>query len=302
MATYVSTHIDEAFSNAFVKHLYDNQAFIPGVTYTDAAEYGFAKEGAGVFHFIAEGDTATGDPETVGSAYTMEDNTDSDIPLYLNNQYSEQVKIPVAAEMATARAEALNKMEQLARKTAQRRGRSALACLLNEAKTAPAPLTTTYATPAAATIKETICDDKAKLSKVNRDADCILVSPAVYAKILSQFGKEFGVPQNEVAAMTGTVNAWLGVNITECRALGAGAALKYINHAGTATTFSAANLAKVNYIMYNHNDFAIMDLMNDQRIFDSERGPWKLCTTDLVSGFRVLRPNCILTNITSAFA
>lgn len=296
--TYVNATVDTKYGSRFLRSLYENTFLYPNSTYTNMADDGGIVGGAGVFKFYKTVRSDTNAPEKVGADYNRRDYENSEVTIVLNNQVSESTKIPRATVAATAAAVTDKQLDDNARQTQVRQGRSAIACLYTEGTKA-----TLSATLTKDTIKDELLAGQANIiSSLGATPDTLLVSPEKYAVILGSFSKEMSPSYIDQVNQYGLIKNWLGMNIFPCAALSSKINLPYSyydhNSSDTLTTVTAANLQKVEYIMYNHDVFAMMELLAGIDVMKDPDSPSNLLNSDLVFGLTVLYPDLVRVAVT----
>jgi hypothetical protein len=298
--TYVSATVDTKYGSRFLQSLYENNFLYPNATFTNMADEGGIVGGAGVFKFYKTTRSTSNAPEKVGADYTRRDFANSEVTITLNNQLSESVKVPRATVAATSAPVLDKQLDDNARQMQVRQGRAAIACLYTEG---------TKKTLSAALTKDNIKDELLAgqadiMASLGAAPDVCLVSPEKYATILGSFSKEMSPTFIDQVNQYGRVNNWLGMNILPCAALSPKINLPYSyfdhNSSDTAKQVTAANLSKVEYIMYNHNTFALMELLSGIDTMKDPDSPSYLLNCDMVIGLSVLYPELVRVAVSSA--
>jgi hypothetical protein len=298
--TYVSATVDTKYGSRFLQSLYENNFLYPGATFNNMADEGGIVGNAGVFKFYKTVRSDTNAPEKVGDKYNYRKYQNREVTIALNNQISEATEIPRATIAATGANITDKQIDDNARQVRARQGRAAIACLYTEGtqKTLSAALTKDN-------IKDELLAGQADITSSFGDMpDTLLVSPEMYAKILGSFSKEMSPTFLDQVNQYGRVNNWLGMNVLPCTALSPKINLDYSyfdhNSSDTLKTVSSANLQKIEYIMYNHNTFALMELLSEVDAVKDPYGPNNLLNSNLVIGLAVLYPELVRVAISSA--
>lgn len=283
---YGSIHVDEKYSATFAPNLYKNSWIVDGVTTTSR----YTEKAGQIFvHKLTRG-TVT--PVAPGGDFTHAAQADTLIQIALNNEFmvskklynvaTENIAAPVADEtLATATADVREGREQ-----------SGLACLITEG-TASSDTTTLTSS----NLKEKILAERAALSKAGGNANILLVSPEVYALLLANFGAEFTPVANDRVVNDGAVGRWYGFTVFECNGLSSSTAIKYRDYTGTEQSVTAANLAKVDFILYNSEAFAVVDNLQAYRFKDAIDFTGSYAQVDVNTGFRLT--NSVLARVKS---
>lgn len=281
---YGSLNVDERYSAILEPNLYFNAWMVPGKTYTDHYMVGPA---GGIFVHKLKSTAAT--VGTPGRDFTDEATQDELIPILLNNNYQKSKKIYGVQSNAVSFAVA---EAQLANATSEVRegvGQSGLACLITEGT---ASATTTAIT--AANVKAEIIKERAALSKAKGSGNVILCSPDFYASVLEAAGTQFVPGWNEQVNASGNVGRWLGFTFIEANGLSEGTNKPtYYNHAGTKVEVTTANLALVDFIMYDYMAFSAVANLEAMRLRDSENFVGTKAQVEMNYGFRVTNAGAV---------
>lgn len=283
--SYGNMHVDERYAGIIEPNLYIGTPLVPNVSYTDKFQIGPA--GQIFVHKLT--DSTTGRLTASGSDLpTGADSGDSLIAIALNNCFQANEKIYQVASDAVEIELANERLANAVRVVRKIREQSALACLITEGT---ASSETTALT--ASNIKKYLLAERTTLSSAGATPDVVLCSPAVYSLILESAGTQFTPEVNDRMVNDGRVGSWLGFTFLECTAMATGADIKYYNYSGTLTTVAAATLAKVDFIMYNHEAFSVIDNADAMRIVDSEAFVGALAQVEINTGFRVTTSACV---------
>lgn len=276
------TNVDEVYSKIVEPVLYTNAWLVPGVTCTDKYT---EKAGGTYVHKIVSGGKKA--PTAPGQDFTNVDAADTLIPILYNNAYNYSKKIYNAQVSAVGYAIAEEHLRDNVEATRESAQASALACLYTEGTALAA---TTAAT--ADNVKELILTARKEISKKKGTANVVLCSPDFYATVLMAAGKEFTPETNERIVTTGQVGRWMGMTFFEVNDFSNGDAV-YRDSTGTAKTVSSANLALVDFIMYDARVLSYVQMLNMMRLKDSEQFNGVLAQTELVAGFKVTTAECV---------
>ena len=281
---YGNQNVDERYSRLIEPNLFTNTPLVPGVTYSD--KYTIGPAGGIYVHKL---NNSTGRRTTPGNDFPeATDSGDTLIQIVLNNCFQANEKIYNVAAAAVDIALANERMSNAVSVVRNLRGRSALACLATEGVASEKTNTLT-----ASNIKNAILAERTALSETGVTGDVVQCSPTVYSLILEAAGEQFTPNANERMNSTGKVGAWLGFTFVENTDMAAGVDLSYRNAAGEETTLAAADLAKIDFIMYNHEFFSIIDNINMARIKDSEKFNGCLAQIEQNTGFKVTTDKCV---------
>lgn len=277
-----SVNVDETYAKIAEKNLYTNTWLVPGATCTDK----YTEKAGGVYvHKLVS--TGKKKPVAPGSRFTDTAAEDNLIQILYNNAYHDSKELyntTLEAVNFDLAAETLNDIVECIRESAQS---SALACLITEGT---ALGDTTAATGENA--KELILAARQTISEKKGTANVVLCSPAFYTKVMLAAGKEFTPETNERIVSSGKVGRWLGMTFYEVNDFSNGEA-EYRDNSNTTKTITSANLALVDFIMYDGRVLSYIPLLNMMRLKDSEHFNGVLAQAEMVAGFKVTTPACV---------
>lgn len=283
---YNSLHVDEKYKSIILPNLFYKTFLIPGVTYQDIMS---ENNGAWYWHKLTSSGAAA--PGTPGRDFTDEAAADTLVQCIFNNNFQKSKKIYGVQAAAVQMPVAEEHLALAVNEVAEGKNLSALACLISEGTAASA---TTEIT--ASTVSGDIVAVRKEIVKAKGTADVVLCSPDFFATILEAAGSKFLPVTNEkiiAAAGGGQIGSWLGMLWIECNGLSSTSNISYYSHAGTKVNVTAANLANVDFIMYDHNAFGCGDNFNIARLVDSENFAGTKAQTEDNVGFRVLESACV---------
>lgn len=281
---YGTLHVDEKYSAILEPNLFFESVFVPGVTFTD--QY---SEGPGGAIFVHKLSTTAVEPGAPGRDFTDEAAKDDLIQITLNNNFQKSKKIYGVQAAAVSFALANEKLALATQEVKEGWMQAGNACLVTEG-------TTSENTAAITSAKAALIAERTAISKKKGKADVVLCSPEFFGKLLEEAGDKFTPVLNDKVAATGTIGKYLGFTIIEDNGLSAASA-KYINHAGTTKT---ATFAGVDFIMYNHKAFSIVNNLEAMRIVDSENFVGSKAQTEMNSGYRVTNADLVRVRSTKA--
>ena len=125
----------------------------------------------------------------------------------------------------------------------------------------------------AANFKAQVLAERKAMVKAKANPTIVLCSPDFFATMLEFAGEKYTPTSNEMllaAAAGGQVGSFMGFTWIEVNGFASSADLAYYPHGGTKASVTAANLAKVEFIMYDPNAFGIGDNFSIVRMVDSE--------------------------------
>lgn len=283
---YNDQHVDEKYKSTLIANLFYRTFLIPGVTYQDVV----ADNNGGYFwHKLAS--TGAAEPGTPGRDFEDEKVSDSLIQCIYNNNYQKSKKIYGVQAAAVAFPLAEENMALATQEVTEGRNLSGLGCLITEGTAAKNTTTITkddFLTEVLAVRKEVV--------KAKGTADVVLCSPDFFATMLEFAGSKYIPTTNEMllaAAGGGQVGSFLGMTWFEENAFAHDKAINYYDYTSTKKSVTAANLALVDFIMYDHNAFGLGDNFAMARLRDSERFSGSLAQVEENVGMRVLSPEMV---------
>ena len=168
------------------------------------------------------------------------------------------------------------------------RNLSALGCLITEGTEAASTTVITVDN-----FLSEVLGVRKELVKAKGTADVVLCSPDFFGIMLEFAGQKFLPSTNEkliAAAGGGQVGSFLGMTWMEQNEFAHTAPISYYDYTGTKKTVSAADLAKVDFIMYDHNTLGLGDNFVQARLVDSEMFSGSKAQVEENVGMRVLNP------------
>lgn len=283
---YNSQHVDEKYKSTLIVNLFYKTFLIPGVTYQDVMADG---NGGWYWHKLAS--TGAAEPGTPGRDFVDEAISDSLVQCIYNNNYQKSKKIYGVQAAAVSFPLAEENMALATQEVTEGRNLSALGCLITEGTAAAGTTDITkdnFLTEVLAVRKEVV--------KGKGTADIVLCSPDFFATMLEFAGSKYIPTTNEMllaAAAGGQVGNFLGMTWMEHNAFAHSKAINYYDHAGAKKSVTAADLGKVDFIMYDHNSFGLGDNFAMARLRDSERFSGSLAQVENNVGMRVLTPEMV---------
>lgn len=278
---YNNSFVDEKYSGILEPNLFADEVLIPGITYNDEHQVDAA---SGRIYIYKETKAAKGDPSTPAGDFTNENTSNSLIPITLNNAYRKSKKIYQVTANSVSYPLAETNLALAVNENREDRQFSAIGCLANESTKSA---NTTALT--AQTIKDQIIADRKTARKAFANPDIVLCSPDAYATILAAAGSQFTPIMNDRIAETANVGRWLGFIFVEANAIQG--SVKYYDDSNVLRT---VNLDNVEYIMYDHRTFHVVDNLQAMRVIDSESFTGVLAQNEINTGFKVSNPAKVL--------
>lgn len=283
---YNAQHVDEKYKPTLIANLFYKTFLIPGVTYQDVTA---DNNGGWFWHKLAS--TGAAEPGTPGRDFVDEATSDNLIQCIYNNNYQKSKKIYGVQAAAVAFPLAEEQMALATQEVTEGRNLSALGCLITEGTAAG----NTDAITAGNFLSEVLAVRK-EVVKAKGTADIVLCSPDFFGTMLEFAGQKFLPSTNEkllAAAAGGQVGSFLGMTWMEHNAFAHTGNVNYYDFSGTKKTVTAADLGKVDFIMYDHNSFGLGDNFVQGRLIDSEMFSGSKAQVEENTGMRVLNAEMI---------
>lgn len=275
---YGDLHVDEKYSGILEPNLYHNSVFAAGKTFTDKYQIGPA---GGIF--VRKLKTTPVEVGTPGRDFVDEKAQDDLIPIVLNNNYQKSKKI-YGVQAAAVQVPLANEQLSIAtQECSEGWNQSGIACLLTEGAVSGSTAAITKSN-----CKAQLLSERAAIVKSKGKGDVVLCHPDFYAVVLEAAGDQYTPQINEFMNKNAQVGTWLGFTFIEASGLAeATTAPKYYDYTGALKSIDLAELAKVDFIMYNHEALSIITNFDTARIVDSENFSGSKAQVEMNSGFRV---------------
>lgn len=278
---YGNLHVDEKYKSTILPNLFYKTWLIPGVTFQDVTS---DNNGGWFWHKLTS--TGAAAPGTPGRDFNDEAAADTLVSAVYNNNYQKSKKIYGVQAAAVEFAVAEEHLALATNEVAEGKNLSGLGALITEGTAAASNEEIT-----AENFTAEVVAVRSEVVKAKGTADVMLCSPDFFATMLTAAGSKFLPVTNEkviAAAGGGQVGSYLGMLWIECNGLASTEDVKYYDHTGALKTVTAANLAKVDFIMYDHNAFGAGDNFTMARIVDSENFAGSKAQVEDNVAFRVL--------------
>lgn len=201
----------------------------------------------------------------------------------MNNNFQKSKKIYGVQAAAVSIALGNEQLQIATSEVGEGWSQSGLACLIKEGTAASDTSAITKAN-----VKSKILAARTEVVKAKGKADVVLCTPELFSIILEASGSEFTPEINNYMNATGQVGKWLGFTFVECTGLAEGTYTpEYYDYSGTKQTVAIEDLAKVDFIMYNHEAFSIVPNFEVARIVDSENFAGSKAQVEMNCGYRV---------------
>lgn len=283
---YGNLHVDEKYKPVVLPNLFYRTWMVPGVTYQDVSS---DANGAWFWHKLNSSGAA--EPGTPGRDFTDEAAADTLVQATFNNNLQRSKKIYGVQAAAVAMPVANEHLGLAVNEVAEGKHMSGLACLITEGT-----VSTRTAAITKSNFDEQVLAERQAVVEGKGTADVVLCSPAFFATMLSFAGTKYTPSTNEkllAAAAGGQVGSYLGMHWIEVNGFSHKKDIKYYDYTGALKTVAAADLALVDFIMYDHNAFGAGDNFTMARLRDSERFAGVLAQTEDNAALRVLESSVV---------
>lgn len=283
---YGNQHVDEKYKPVVLPNLFYRTWMVPGVTFQDVSS---DNNGAWFWHKLNSSGAA--EPGTPGRDFNDEAAADTLVQATFNNNFQRSKKIYGVQAAAVAMPVANEHLGLAINEVAEGKHLSGLACLITEG-TASGRTTKI----SKANFDEEVLAERQAVVEAKGTADTVLCSPAFFAAMLGWAGTKYVPSTNEkliAAAAGGQVGSYLGMNWIEVNGFAHKKDIKYYDYSGALKTVAAADLALVDFIMYDHNAFGAGDNFTMARLRDSERFAGVLAQTEDNAALRVLESGAV---------
>lgn len=279
---YGSLYVDEKYKASILPNLFYKTWIMPGITCQDATS---DNNGSWFWHKL----TSSGAPavKLPGQDFTDEAAADTLVQCTYNNNFQRSKKIYGVQAASVAFPVAEEHLALATNEVSEGKNLSGLACLIQEGTAS----TDTAAITAANFVEKVVAERKA-IVKAKGTANVVLCSPDFFATMLETAGSKYLPSTNEkiiAAAGGGQVGEYLGMLWIEVNGFANSTAIEYYDYTSTKRTITAANLALVDFIMYDAAALGIGDNFNIARIVDSELFAGSKAQVEDNVAFRVLQ-------------
>lgn len=272
---YGNLNVDEKYSSLVEPNLYSDNILEPGVTYNEDfqgdADSGLVKVYKQKSDGATDATTPAGDFEDTKAENEL-------IDIRLNNSFRKSKKIYKVQAGAVAYPLADTTFSTALSDVKEGYQAAGVACLTAEG----VHLTDTTAITSK-NVKSAILNARKAVRKNKAKADIVLASVDTFTAMLEAAGDQFTPAKNDEMIATGQVGYWLGMKWYEANAMENTVAV-YYDHAGAKHT---VDLTGVDFVMYDHRFFSIVDNLEEMRIIDSEKFVGSLAQVEINAGYRV---------------
>jgi len=260
--------------------LYADEIFRDGVSFTSDYTIG----NAGQIQVEKYSPDNSIEPKTPGSNFTNSEYTNTVVDINTNNSFQKSQKVPAYYEASMPTNVLMNSTWKVTEDVRIARQKSGLAVLVDEG-------TASSVTSAISDIKADILASRATLRTKHARPDVCICSVAVYTMMLKAAGTDYTPVINDDVVTYGRVGYWMGILFIEATLLDGTSSYKYNQANGTA---KAVDISDVEYILYDHRGYSIIDRLTLLRVKDSEQFAGSLVQEEVDTGFKVTNADTVL--------
>lgn len=266
--SYGNKNVDERYAPIFEPNLFAHVVFRPGVSYTDKYQIGPAGQ-----IYVHKAGIATLTAGSPGADFSDVDVADSLIVITLDQAFRRSRKVYAAQSAATAANLESEELATASREVGQAWQVGAMAALVAGA-TASA---VTTATATAADFKTNFIAVRKELRDNYAMPTVAQLSTKQYSNALDYSGREFQPSANDEILRSGVLGKFFGVNIFE-----------------TALLTDVGTTGSVEFVMYDHEAYSIVNVLEMMRLIDSELFNGKKAQVEMITGFKVTNADRVI--------
>lgn len=283
-------YTDDKYSPLLEPNLWYNNPFIPNVSFTAKYQLGAAGQ-----IFVHKPGVAAITATVPGADFSDAIVQDSLITIPLNKQFNRSRKIYGATLAAVAYPAAASEMETAIKEIQKAWVKEAYLALATDSSVQVASNVTTVLATDASDVYSTIVSSRQQLVEDGVMPDTLIVSPKVYALLLNsdEFQRTGAIGDRVVSdAFVGRV---AGLNVFEYQGVDSDIADSTTISGGTGSDITWATGDEMEYVMYQHDAFSIVTSVEAIRLVEEPtRFVGTLAQVQIVSGFKVTNPTCVL--------
>lgn len=305
MAAYQGYNVNENYARKIFEAQYTNTWLQPGLTCnTEPLD---VDQNCGAAHFLITTASTENFPTVVGATYTPAAAGNSVKTVNIVNEYSEPQTLPKMAAIALGEEAKASVLANGQASIKMRRQRSAIACMVNN-------MGSTYLSSLSAETfssnsrVDVIGADRASVfDATGRDPNVVLWSSAEYEKFKNELKRGNITPvTNERLASVGMRGFdYDGQIHIACGDLADAANVSYKwkkdSNTSNDVTVTATQIKKFNYIMYNSDELALIDVLTDAKVENLQTAAAFLFCTTFTTGLDFLRTTSLRASIHTAW-
>ena len=287
---YGNLNVVENYTKIVEPNLYPEMVFEPGITYNEQFQ---GDANAGAVKVPKQKSDGPTDPTTPAGNFSDTDSANELITVTLNNSFRKSKKIYKVAANAVSYELADQTFSVALADVREGYQASGLACLVTEG--------TDLSDVDAITsknVKTKVVAARKTLRKAKAKADVVLASVDTFSAMLEAAGDQFTPTKNDEMIATGQVGYWLGMKWIEANAT-ENTTAKFYDYAGILHT---VDLTGVDFVMYDHRFFSIVDNLEEMRIIDSEDFVGSKAQVEINTGYRVTTKEGVVVKANKALA
>lgn len=275
-----SAAVASGMSDLIQEALYADEILQDGVTFTSR----YQKSEAGQIQVVKYSGDESIEPSVPGSDFNDSEYANSVVDINCVNGFQKSQKVPSYYSATMPINVQAGEVIEVTKAVRNARQKSALACLLNEGTASS--ITTAITT---SNIESLVLDERATMRKAFGRPDVVLASVDVYNIMLKVAGAKYTPVMNDDIVRTARVGYWMGMLWVEAPHLGQDYTLKYKD--GTQT--NSEDTDNVEFIMYDHSAFSVIDVLSALRVIDSEDFFGSKIQMEIDTGFKVTNQACV---------
>lgn len=260
--------------------LYADEIFRDGVSFTSEHTIG----NAGQIQVEVYSPDNSIEPTVPGANFSNSEYANTVVDINTNNSFKKSQKVPAYFEASMPTDVLMNSTWKVTEDVRVARQKSGLAVLVDEG-------TASTVTSAISDIKADILASRATLRASHARPDVCICSVDVYTMMLKAAGTDYTPVINDDVVTFGRVGYWMGILFIEATQLDGTSSYKYMQANGTT---KSVNISSIQYILYDHRAFSIIDRLTLLRVKDSELFAGSLVQEEVDTGFKVTNDDAVL--------
>lgn len=259
--------------------LYADEIFQDGVTFTSEHDIG----NAGQIQVVVYTPDNTIEPKTPGADFANSEYVNTVVDINTNNSFQKSQKVPAYVQATMPSEVLMDKTWNVTEDIRIARQKTGLAVLAAEGTASVDTVAIT-----ADNVKDKVLAERKALRKKHARPDVVLASVDTYSAMLEVAGKDYTPVANDSVVATGRLGYWMGMLWVEATLLGG--SFKYNDATGVA---QSVDTSEVEFIMYDHRAFSIIDKLVLLRTIDNPNAAGSLVQEEVDSGFKVTNKGCV---------
>lgn len=255
-----------------------DEVFIDGLTYTGEYQIGNAGE---VQAEMLE--PVPAEVSTPGGVFTHENYANKVVNIPLNNGFKKSVRVSSYLSASMPTNVMANAALSVAEDCREGRGQAALAYLAKNGTAETGDAVTSL------NVESIIMGQRAALRKENARPDVVIASVDTFSAMLAVAGDKYQPEHNDDVVRSGQIGWYKGQLWVESTYLGG--TFTYLDGEGHEVEVDTSD---VQFIMYDHRAYAIIDRLNVLRAVDAVDWVGSAVQAEIDTGFKVLNADCVV--------